>query len=388
MTKNEKEFEDYTDLFFEARGIEKEHPDEALEKYMDILSRFKPDGTLYYERPAILLERNKRYEEAIEVCKLALKNLKANNPSTYEGTKQEFTKRIERCKVKIAKANGTWKPEPKPDMPKVDRPTEQQLIAEIKSAVTPSIVFPDWYVSVSFGYSKSDNFSKALALAKSAPQFVENVEDGQLIYQAIYSNKQSEYLAFIKLYELVGNWKSCFVIINGEHVDRKIIGQINYCYGDCCRSGNPDFCYGASMFTDNPFGCHRLQMSAFNHPWYSFGTVVNNRYIQLDKKQIIERAMSYAEIYKFCPKFDWKRIEQRINSLPDQIDMKEHPELRTTEYGVACTTRVRDEGNIHMSTTTYSDMKKSTVQGAGTCLVPVLMTLITIVMIVIFLLGL
>ena len=186
MTKKEKEFEDYTDLFFEARDIEKEHPDEALEKYMDILTRFKPDGTSYYERPAILLERNKRYEEAIKVCQLALKNLKANNPSTYKGTKQEFEKRIERCKVKIAKANGTWKPEPKPDKPKVERPTEQELIAEIKPAVTPSIVFPDWYVSVSFGYSKSDNFAKALALAKSAPQFVESVEGGKLVYQAIY----------------------------------------------------------------------------------------------------------------------------------------------------------------------------------------------------------
>ena len=141
------------------------------------------------------------------------------------------------------------------------------------------------------------------------------------------------------------------------------------------------------MFTDNPFGCHRLQISAFNHPWYSFGTVVNNRYIQLDKKQIIERAKSYAEIYKFCPKFDWKRIEQRINSLPDQIDMREHPELRATDYGVACTTHVRDEGNAHMSTTVYSDMKKTTVQGAGTCLVPVLMTLITIIMIIMLILG-
>ena len=55
MTKKEKEWEDYTDLFFEARAIEKEHPDEALEKYMDILSRFKPDGTY--------LQRNMRLSE-------------------------------------------------------------------------------------------------------------------------------------------------------------------------------------------------------------------------------------------------------------------------------------------------------------------------------------
>ena len=125
-----------------------------------------------------------------------------------------------------------------------------------KPAVTETgnsehIVFPDWYVSISFGKSSSDNYMKAVTLAKAAPQYHEQIDDGKILHQAIYSSKPKEYLAFIMLYELVGNWKSSFVMINGNLIDRKVIGNLNYCYGDKCRSCNPKFCYGASYMTEN-----------------------------------------------------------------------------------------------------------------------------------------
>ena len=88
-----------------------------------------------------------------------------------------------------------------------------------------------WHVSISFGKSTSQNFSKALAMAKNAPQYIESTDEkGNPIYQATYG--PDEYLKFIALYELVSNWKSSFVFMNGEMVDRKIVGGLNYCYGD------------------------------------------------------------------------------------------------------------------------------------------------------------
>lgn len=355
-TNTDQEWEIYSPLFTKAREIEKENPDIALVKYMDILSRFKPTGTAYYERPAILLERNKRYQEAIDVCELALKNLAAFNPHTYEGCKEDFEKRIDRCKRKIEKAanEGDTKPKSKPRKKSTPTNSDAALVPVETPAISSEIVFPAWYVSVSFGRSRSESFDKALALAQSAPQFVETEQNGVKIYQAIYSDKKSEYLAFIKLYELVKNWKSSFVIINGEHIDRKIIGQINYCYGDCCRSGSPDFCFGASAFTDNPFGCHRIQISSYNHPWYTFGTVVGGRYIKLDKKQILERAESYAEIYHFCPKFNWEKIKSEIEALPDMIDMKEHPEFTIIGNQIYRTYEVPANVNIQSASASQS----------------------------------
>ena len=52
--------------FKRARLLEKEgKADEALEIYMRILRNYTPRGILYYERPAIILERAGEYDDAI-----------------------------------------------------------------------------------------------------------------------------------------------------------------------------------------------------------------------------------------------------------------------------------------------------------------------------------
>lgn len=186
--------------------------------------------------------------------------------------------------------------------------------------------FPKWYIMASFGKSTSSNYVKALTLAKNATIYQEQEDTGNITHSAIYGKSKKEYLSFIQLYETISNWKSTFVIINGDLVDRKVVGQINYCYGDKCRSGKVDFCYGASMFTDNPFGCHRLQISRYNNPWWSFYKKVDRNYI-LDKAELEKRANSVYETYKYCPDFDLQKINQVIEQLPLRIKNKEYLKL-------------------------------------------------------------
>lgn len=204
-------------------------------------------------------------------------------------------------------------------------PSEKKLdiepVEEKRLAV--NLNFPEWYIMVSFGKSSSSNYVKALALAKHATIYQEQEDNGNITHSAVYGKSKKEYLDFIQLYETVSSWKSTFVICNGEIIDRKIVGQLNYCYGDKCRSGKVDFCYGASMFTDNPFGCHRLQVSRFNNPWWSFYRNIKNEYI-LDKGAIIERVNSVAETYHYCPDFDLPNIMQVINDLPLIVKQKEY----------------------------------------------------------------
>lgn len=182
------------------------------------------------------------------------------------------------------------------------------------------IQFPRWHVSLSFGESKAAAYPQAVALARMAPQYREEAVEGRLMHQAVYSHKPDEYLQFVKLYELVQGWKSVFVIINGQVVDRKIVGGLNYCYGDRCRSGNPDFCFGASPMTENPFGCHRLQISRMNHPWWSFGYLDKQGVWHVDKPAILARMTEHSLPYRLCPAFSWERATTALDRLPDSID--------------------------------------------------------------------
>ena len=189
-------------------------------------------------------------------------------------------------------------------------------------ATAPEAKYP-WRVSVSFGRSPSANFDRALFLAQGAPEYTES--NG--VYQATYSAAPEQFLSFVKLYELVAGWKSAHVMINGHLVDRKIIGNINYCYGDRCRSGNPEFCFGASYFTMNPFGCHRLQMSACNTPWVEFFNPTADGSYQLDKPRIQRRIDYAAQSYNKCPAFDYDSIIARLNDLPSIVTEQEYLRL-------------------------------------------------------------
>lgn len=91
----------YYPLYMKARELERMgKPDEALVIYRNILLDFTPIGTVYYERPAILLERKGEYQEAIAICDMAIANLK------QEGAKEEFRRRKARLKKKLAKTQG------------------------------------------------------------------------------------------------------------------------------------------------------------------------------------------------------------------------------------------------------------------------------------------
>lgn len=313
---------EYSKMHDEAHALEKSGDiEKALKIYLDLVYNHKPINGFFYKRPAIIFEKLKQYDKAIEICDIVLNNLDRLDESDKKMAIEEFTKRRNRLLNKLSKAETT----PSKNVVKKKTLTNDDVVP-IEKSLSKEIVYPDWYISISFGKSKSDNFVQALAIAKMAPQFIENNIEGKILYQAIYSDSPSEYLQFIKLYELVSQWKSCFVIINGNLMDRKIIGKLNYCYGDKCRSGNKDFCYGASEMTINPFGCHRLQISSSNNPWWTFSTKTNKGYI-IDKKAIHDRIIEKSSPYSSCPNFDINKILSILSSLPNTLSFGEYEKL-------------------------------------------------------------
>ena len=218
----------------------------------------------------------------------------------------------------------------KTDLAVVEKKTD---IEKTKQNEVALILNDNWEIGISFSKSSSSNFQRALFLAKDSNRYVEQEYSGQIIYQAFFSSKPDDYLKFTRLYDLIGNWKSTSVTINGELIDRKIIGGINYCYGDKCRNGRKNFCFGASEMTDNPFGCHRLQMSRFNNPWWSFAKFNGMHYV-IDKKSIRSRAEQYATAYRVCPSFDYDKIMLAIDCLPDKMSVAEYQKHSSEGYQI------------------------------------------------------
>ncbi|MDK2920060.1 MAG: hypothetical protein PWQ37_2793 [Candidatus Petromonas sp.] len=313
MSYNEKYFDIYINMYKKARNLEKENrTDEALKIYLEILKKYSPIGTAYYERPAIILEKKKKYKEALEVCESAIQAINSNR---FNADPIKFEKRIERLNRKINISS-------QPKTNKIKKQSKKNEVSQYRnnSIQHDNVELPNWYICVSFGKSTSPNYSKAVYMAKMAPKYLYDEVDSKPIHQAFFSADPNEYLAFIALYELVKDWKSSFVIINGNIVDRKIIGKLNYCYGDKCRSGNPRFCYGASDFTDNPFGCHRAQMHAYNDPWYSYGQIDNNGIFHVNKEIIKHEFIERVKPYRMCPSLNLDDILSNIEKLPNTIN--------------------------------------------------------------------
>jgi len=189
-----------------------------------------------------------------------------------------------------------------------------------------------WSISVSFGHSASKNMGRALHLAREAQQFEEYEFEGQMVYQAWYNATPSSFLSFIRLYEIVESWKSTACMIYGQLVDRKIIGGIKYCYGDKCRNGRDDFCFGASQFTANPFGCHRLQISTYNNPWWTFGVWQGDTFL-VDKNALRSRIDQYSTAYRVCPDFMYDDVIRRLDALPNRLTKREYDTIQAQAFG-------------------------------------------------------
>lgn len=313
---NRKLFDEYYSKFMKAKNLEKAGEiEKALSIYMDVINNYNPQGTSYYERPATMLEKNKDYKKALSIAMLGKENLITRSITENGVDISYFDKRISRLEDKIKNPiNPTT----------VKKSTSKEIaipkLHKFENKLSTGAL--SWNISISFGKSTSANYDRAVYLAKQSSNYFEDGEGKNIIHQATFTSATNDYLTFIKLYELVGSWKSSFVFINGEITDRKIIGKLNYCYGDKCRSGNDKFCYGASSYTVNPFGCHRLQVSEHNNPWWSFGMLDTTGIWHVDKTAILNRINQHYIPYKNCPSFSYEKVMFALNNLPNTIDPK------------------------------------------------------------------
>ncbi len=94
----EEELGEYYPMYEEARSLERQGKlMDALSIYLRILSEYTPRGTVYYERPAILLERMGQFDRAIAICNRAIKVIRAG---LFHADAEAFEKRKMRLQQK------------------------------------------------------------------------------------------------------------------------------------------------------------------------------------------------------------------------------------------------------------------------------------------------
>lgn len=98
--REEKSFNKVFNKYQKARELEKlGKVDNALEIYLKILENCPP-GTDYYIRPCIILEKRHQYTQAVEICDLAIKNIRIGR---FNADENEFLHRKSRLLKKIEK---------------------------------------------------------------------------------------------------------------------------------------------------------------------------------------------------------------------------------------------------------------------------------------------
>lgn len=110
---------------------------EALEIYLEIHEKFFPNTSDLYERPAILLEKRKRFEEAIHICEKAIKFI---NEGKITGIKDNFTRRIERIKARpdyLGESTERQKESKRPSKPAKEKKEHVEKNASVKEAREP-----------------------------------------------------------------------------------------------------------------------------------------------------------------------------------------------------------------------------------------------------------
>lgn len=98
--REKKNFDKVFNSYQKARELEKSgKTDDALEIYLKILENC-PSGTDYYIRPCIILEKKQQYAQAVELCDLAIKNIRIGR---FNADENEFLHRKNRLLKKMQK---------------------------------------------------------------------------------------------------------------------------------------------------------------------------------------------------------------------------------------------------------------------------------------------
>lgn len=197
-------------------------------------------------------------------------------------------------------------------------------IVDEKDIVTNALDSNIANVILTFGYSSSPNYEKALSIVKSLPTYSFTGEDRKIIHRATLPITEIELI--ISIYDSIGSWKTSQMLINGKSCTKR---DLVYNGLGCFRTrlNVPDknsYCYGIHDYERNIWGCKKLGMPIYNYGggWLDYGSFDDKGAWHFDKIRIrteLEFAIKNVEL---CPVLNRTKIYKALNLIPNSIDPK------------------------------------------------------------------
>ena len=179
-------------------------------------------------------------------------------------------------------------------------------------------------VILTFGYSSSANYEKALSIFKNLPTYSFEGENKKIVHKVILPITEVDLI--INIYDLIGSWKTSQMLINGKSCTKKDLSF----YGIGCFKSRLEavdktlYCYGRYDYERNIWGCKKLGMPIYRWGggWLESGFFDNKGIWHFDKKRIkadLDIAMKPIEL---CPILNKAKIYKALDLIPNTINPK------------------------------------------------------------------
>ena len=179
-------------------------------------------------------------------------------------------------------------------------------------------------VEISFGYSSSPNYKRAVEICKNISSYSVSGEGKQVKHKITLPITEIELI--VNLYEVVGSWKSSKMLINGQVATKKDLTYYGIgCYRIRQKAYQPEqYCFGETEFEANIWGCKRLNMPIlpWGDSWLDYGEFDNSGVWHFDKKRIKHALELGLKENEFCPALNRKRVLETLEKLPNSINPK------------------------------------------------------------------
>ncbi len=179
-------------------------------------------------------------------------------------------------------------------------------------------------VQISFGYSSSSAYSKAVAICERVPSYVVTGEGKQIHHQIVLPLSEVELI--INIFDLVGSWKSSQMLINGQSATKKDLTYYGVgCYRNRQKAYKAEaYCYGERQYDANIWGCKKLGMPVFEWGggWLDYGQFDANGVWHFDKARIRHELEVSLKENELCPALNRARVFETLENLPESVDPK------------------------------------------------------------------
>ncbi|MTI15214.1 zinc ribbon domain-containing protein [Sansalvadorimonas verongulae] len=179
-------------------------------------------------------------------------------------------------------------------------------------------------VDISFGYSSSPNYSRAVDICKNIPSYSEIGEGKQIIHTITLPLTEVDLV--VNIYNLIGSWKSSKMLIKGKTATKKDLTYFGMgCYRNRQKAYKPEqFCFGEREYEANIWGCKRLNMpiNQWGSGWLDYGSFDSKQVWHLDKSRIRHELETAIRENELCPVLDRRKVLETLEKLPDSINPK------------------------------------------------------------------